>query len=65
MADDLVEVWVECVCCPQRSPSKYKERAYVEAAEAKGLKLRPALGMCPDCQQDMERIPQYGDGVYN
>lgn len=54
MEEEMVECWVECSLCPNRSPGKWKPKKKVEASEAMGFKLRPAIGVCPDCQAFFE-----------
>jgi hypothetical protein len=70
---DAVEIWIQCKVCGKgnKVPGQRKmmARRAVEAAEAKGCKLRPAEGYCPECfnviGSRLEDDPMWMEGAYN
>ena len=49
-----IRCWTLCTRCGAESAGSEKEFDYVYDMEEAGHRLRPAIGICPDCSKDIE-----------
>lgn len=59
-----VEHWLVCRYCGEESEKKMVPKEMVEKLEATGMAMRPAFGICPECQEDARNNPMWEEGAY-